>query len=208
MPLEMKEWTDRLFGGPAICSVERLQEIKEFCGPDSATLLRIAEVFENSPAMLAPYPEESINQAFWDLGDVAFRALADDAIDWSLRERVVNSFVTLFREYFAVRCQPVLGHLDEEGTPLNSACYMWWDFNCWLDSDSTPTSVLLPPIRSVLTIDHVACQESALHGLGHLRGRRQSLEVEGIIDDFLQHERNLRAELREYANQARAGRVL
>jgi hypothetical protein len=23
----------------------------------------------------------------------------------------------------------ILGHRNEQGSPLNSACYMWWDFD-------------------------------------------------------------------------------
>jgi hypothetical protein len=171
----------------------------------------LAEVFENV-ALFEPYSDESVNQALWDLSGFAFVALTDESIEWAVRWRLVSSFETLFREFFAVRCRPILGHLDEEGSPLNSACYMWWDFNCWYPAPDPLTrnrldSVCLAAMRAILAIDHVACQEGALHGLGHWH-RAQPAAVEDIIDEYLQRSPRLRRELRAYADSARAGYVL
>lgn len=201
----MKEWLDRLFGGSTEMSNDRLIELDDFCGPDQVTLLRLADVFENSSFLLAPYSDVTLDRAFWDLGSNVFAALGDKSIDWALRQRVIKSFEFLFRDLFAVRCWPVLGHLSEESGPLNSACYMWWDFDCW---HSTPSSPLLAVMRSTLAIDHVACQESALHGLGHWYYRQHRKEAEGIIEEFLERGQNLRIELRQYAHAARTGNVL
>jgi hypothetical protein len=202
--LEMVEWIDRVFGGPTSPDVNRLIELDEFCGPDQTTLLRLTEVFEAGGTLLARYSDESLNQAFWDLSSNVLFALGDKSIEWALRHRLIGSFETLFREFFAVRCMPALGHLDEAGSPLNSACYMWWDFDCWY---STPGSALVASMQSILAIDHAACQESALHGLGHWYHRGHSAAVQSIIDEFLESE-HLRVELREYAHSARAGYVL
>jgi hypothetical protein len=118
--------------------------------------------------------------------------------------RVFNSFEVLFREFFASRCEPALGHMSEGGA-LNGICYMWWDLYCWY---SIPDSNFLSMLRTILAIDHMACQESALHGLGHQRKiGKDNQEVEAIIDDFLRRERNLRPDLREYALSARKGMV-
>jgi hypothetical protein len=158
----MKEWMDRLFGGSVKASADRLIELDGFCGPDGTTLQQLAEVFESSATLLLPYSDETLNRAFWDLSSNVFFALGDESIEWALRERVINSFEILFREFFAVRCNPVLGHLDEEGSPLNSACYMWWDFDCWY---STPDSALLEAMRSILSIDHIAARRALCTGL-------------------------------------------
>ncbi len=206
----MKEWMDRLFRGPTTPDVDRLMELDEFCGPDTATFERLATVFEH-PAMLEPYPEESIAQALWDLSSNVMFALSDQSIESDLRHRLIRSFEILFREFFALRCSPALGHLSEGGS-LNTTCYMWWDLGCW---HSTPgplaedplDSAYLGSMKSILSIDHAACQESALHGLGHWH-REHSADVERIIDEFLAREPELRAELREYAHAARAGMVL
>jgi len=201
----MEDWINRLFGGCISPSVERLIELDKFCGPNAHTLGRLADVFENGAVLLAPYSDQTLNRAFWDLGSNVFFALGDKSIEWALRKRLINSFEILFREVFAIRCMPALGHLDELGGPLNSACYMWWDFDCWY---STPASALLRVMRAILTINHVACQESALHGLGHWLHRQHAGEVESIIDEFLAHNPHLRIELREYAKSARTGCVL
>src|SRR5260370_39723661 len=153
--------------------------------------------------MLTPYSDETLNRAFWDLSSVWY-ALGEESIASSLRHRVVNSFEILFREFFATRCSPILGHRNEHGSALNLACYMWWDLDCW---NFTPSSDLLEVMRSTLAIDHVACQESALHGLGHWYHRQQRAAVESIIDEFLDRETHLRVELRKYAEAARIGCV-
>jgi len=57
-----------------------------------------------------------------------------------------------------------------------------------------------------LELDHIACQESALHGLGHW-AHSYPERVEKIVDEFLTHNENLRPELKQYALQARSGKV-
>jgi hypothetical protein len=210
--LEMTEWMDRIFGRAVTPDFHRLIKFDEVCGRDLASLQRLTEVFENASTLLKPFSDESLNQSFWDLSSNVLVALTDESIEWPVRHRLIRSFETLFREVFAVRCRPTLGHLDEEGSRLNSACYMWWDFNCW---SATPDPLTRNPLdtayftsmQSILAIDHVACQESALHGLGHWH-RAHSAAVESIIDEFLERERHLRYPLREYAHSARSGCVL
>jgi hypothetical protein len=209
--LELSEWMDHVFGGPQYPSVERLIELEDYCNADIPTLQRLTEVFENAGTMLDRFPDDSLAQAFWDLGNGPLAAVENPSIEWPLRERFIRSFETLFREVFAVRCEPVLGHLSK-GSALNIACYMWWDFDCWRSSpDPIPNNpldtALLALMRTILAIDHVACWESALHGLGH-RHRDHGPEVEEIIDEFLGRESNLSPELRQYAANARTGYVL
>jgi len=90
-------------------------------------------VFEN-PATLLAHSDTTLNQALWDLSSEVFPAVLHETIAWDLRHRFIRSFETLFRGIFAMRCAPVLGHRSEKGSPLNLACYMWWDFDCWLPS--------------------------------------------------------------------------
>ena|SRR5271165_795267 len=209
----MKDWLDRIFGGPATSDAHRLVELDEFCGPDATTLERLAEVFENAATLLKPYADGSVSQAFWDLNSNVFFALSDESIEWVIRLRVIQSFEPLFRGLFAVRCQSTLGHLDKEGdSPLNTACYMWFDMGCWYSSP-VPLArnrldfAFLDSMRSILAIDHDACRESALHGLGHWH-QDHAESVENIIDEFLRREPHLQNELREYAQSARIGYVL
>lgn len=203
---ELKEWVAQVFDGPSEPDVNRLIELDEFCA--AATLRRLAEVFENAATLLAPYSDESIDQTFWNLSSDAFTGLTDQHIEWAVRRRFIESFDPLFREFFAARCRPALGHLSEEATGLNLSCYMWWDMmNLWYyQPDPLTRDACLASMRSILAIDHVACQESALHGLGHWH-RGHPTEVEGVIDEYLQRNPALREELREYANSARTGHV-
>jgi hypothetical protein len=209
--LELKEWAELIFGVSVEPSVERVIALDEFCGSDAASLQRLAEVFEGAGTLLAPYSDAAVAQAFWDLSSNVFPAVFEESIDWAVRHRFLRSFEPLFRNLFEVRCTPDLGHFSQ-GCPLNTACYMWFDFNCWTSTPDPLTrnrldTEFLASMRSILGIDHVACQESALHGLGHWH-RNHPAEVESIIDDFLERRPRLSEELREYAGYARQGRVL
>ena len=159
---ERKLWLDRLFGETDKEGVDRLMELDEFCAPDNTTFQRLAEVFETPAGSLARYSDERTAQALWDLSSNVFCDLGRPPGDWDLHIRVFKSFGVLFREFFAVRWEPALGHMDEGGA-LNGICYMWWDLGWYF----IPDPDMLAMLRSILAIDHVACQESALHGLGH-----------------------------------------
>jgi len=209
--LELKEWMDRVFGQADPSDYERLARLYGICGPDQTTLVRLTDVFENPATLLNPYSDEVLNQALWDLSSNVFSVVYDLAIDWALRHRFIRSFETLFRELFAVRCTPSLGHCSETGSPLNLACYMWWDFDCWSPAPDPLTrnpndSAFLASMRSILAIDHIACQESALHGLGHWH-HAQATAVESIVDEFLKSDGDLPDAMREYAAAARSGYV-
>jgi hypothetical protein len=181
----------------------------ELLESDQTTLLMLTQVLENPATLLRPYSDEALSQAFWDLSSEAFPIVHNVAIDWTLRHRFIRSFEILFRELFAARCTPTLGHWSEVGSALNSACYMWWDFGCWWMEPDPLTPAFLESMRSILAIDHVACQESALHGLGHWHGRHaHGAAVENIIDEFLKNEPHLSELLRVYAGAARCGCVL
>ena len=69
---------------------------------------------------------------------------------------------------------------------------------------------ILPTHRAtfrILRLQSVACQESALHGLGHWAVDYNTI-VRPIIDGYLSDNRALRPELRAYAEGARVGGVL
>jgi hypothetical protein len=94
--------------------------------------LFIAETFERSGELLAPFSDEQLNQGFWYLVSNScsefMDLLVDESVPSTLRLCVLRSVVPVFDQVMAVRCSPHLSHLDEQGEkPLNSACYMWWD---------------------------------------------------------------------------------
>lgn len=87
-------------------------------------------------------------------------------------------------------------------------CYMFWDLIPWVNG-GTDTKVALAffdIVEDILSLNHIACQESAIHGLGHVY-REHSLRVENIIDGFLADNSKIRPDLKNYALHARKGEV-
>ena len=105
------------------------------------------------------------------------------------RLRCVEAVGTFFAKLFASRCTPHLSHLSEAAAgPLNRVCYMWWDeFPCLALPDDPHRDAMhqaaLRTMERLLALDSLACQESALHGLGHWQ-RQHPNEVARIVDAF------------------------
>ena len=184
--------------------------------PAEITVDYITKFFASPIPFLKDYTDEQLNQGFWYLvsngcSDMMF-ALSEPSVPLEQRLRCLRSFGSVFEQLFAVRCSPHLSHSNEPGAcPLNSACYMWWDL---LPLSGQPSVSLQKPIDSAalevmantLALDSIACQESALHGLGHWQSAYPA-EVAKIIDHFLKENPQLRAELIRYAQSARCGCV-
>jgi Glu-tRNA(Gln) amidotransferase subunit E-like FAD-binding protein len=66
---------------------------------------------------------------------------------------------------------------------------------------------MLDVMERILSLDSIACVESALHGLGHAHAA-QPRQVERIIDRYLAQGRRAGAEITAYAQAARRGCVL
>ena len=160
------------------------------------------------------FGEKAIAEAIWHVygigGDIW------DATDPALgpaRTSFMHSVNTLYVKGFAVYCSRHLGHLDrgeEAERPLNSPCYMLWDMDgieCRaLHDDEEMSQLSFEVLKHALGIPHAACQESALHGLGHLASSHRD-HVRSIIQhQFLQVHRIL-PELVDYAKRAAHGAV-
>ena len=89
------------------------------------------------------------------------------------RQRCIEAIAILFEQIFASRAEPVLSHIDEPGgNALNIPCYMWFDVMPSVALADDPDQemlhrVLLGTMERILKLDNIACQEAALHGLGH-----------------------------------------
>jgi hypothetical protein len=93
------------------------------------------------------------------------------------RVRCVEAVASLFAQLFVPRCTPHLSHLSE--TEARSQNGVWWDeFPCLaLAGDpNLPTmqETALRTMARILGFSSIACQESALHGLGHWQRSRSS----------------------------------
>jgi hypothetical protein len=87
---------------------------------------------------------------------------------------------------------------------------MWWNlFPIFPQPGSLQIicDTALQVMADILALESLACQESALHGLGHWK-RAYPSEVQRIIDRFLETQKGLRPELVAYAKSAPSGCVL
>ena len=188
-------------------------------GPPAVTVQFLTRLFEHAPDVLQPYSDAQLNQGLWYIASNACSnhmfALMDERVPWPARERCIGSMHDLFAQCFAKRCTAHLGHLPETepgASPLNLVCYMWWDILPVGGQPDDPNGVplnreILGVMESTLQLDSVACQESALHGLGHWY-LHYPQRVAEIIDHFLKRQKGLREELRQYAMSAQRGCVL
>lgn len=180
-----------------------------------ACVAYLTRLFEE-PDILTPYSDAQVNQGFWYLvsntGSNYMFSLIEPGVAWPERQHGIRSIATLFTRLFALRCSDHLSHFDEAGAgALNGVCYMWWDI---FPAGGQPGNIELKPLdaellavmKRVLTLDSVACQESALHGLGHWHMSYPEI-VEPTIDEFLVRAGAARPDLLEYAKCARQGYV-
>jgi hypothetical protein len=218
--LTFDEWVIFVFDHPVDQS--RLEwywdlEADRWDAPAARTVEYLTRAFENALSVFEPYSDSQLNQGLWYLASNACSehmfALMDVSVPWPDRKRCIRSFYTLYEQCFAKRCTPHLSHLDEPGAgPLNSVCYMWWDILPVVGQPADPSRVemdreILQVMESALKLDSIACQESALHGLGHWQ-LYYSKPVKEIIQAFLQRNKTLPEKLQKYALNAASGCVL
>jgi hypothetical protein len=184
--------------------------------PADVSVAYLTRLFEDPEPAVAYFSDAQIAQGLYYLIDSGaggvVMVLGEAAVPLSDRERCVRAIYSLFAELFAPRCAPRLSHLDvgkaEDGpgtAELNGLCYMWWDIFSGGGLDLTP--VYLATMERILELDSIACQESALHGLGHWAAY-DARAVEAIVDRFLRRSQGLSSELTAYARSARVGCVL
>lgn len=142
-------------------------------------------------------------------GFAVIRDVGDASVTPVLRREIAARMDRLWTQIFAARCSTALGHLSEEGGMLNTFCYMFWDSFYGIEvADPAERHELeaafIEVMARILAIPHPACQESALHGLGHW-GRRFADRCDVLIGDFLAEGRAARPELVRYAKSARTG---
>jgi hypothetical protein len=175
----------------------------------------IAETFERSGELLAPFTDAQLNQGFYYLVGGSFsgftHSLVHAEVPLAVRLRVLRSFVPLFEQVMARRCSPHLSHLDEwPANPLNASCYMWWDILPLCGRPEDPAHAefdaeVLRILTRLLTIPQDACRESALHGISEWQLYYPGAEA--IVDEWLAQTPGLRPELASYAQRAKKGQV-
>jgi hypothetical protein len=181
----------------------------------------VTTLFENPLEYLSNYSDSQINEGLFFIVSTArsdhFYCLVEGDVDIALRRRCIRSIEVLTRELFAPRCSDNVWIYTK---PLNHICDLLWDLVVYcinstdLNSDGALWGVRNPEIDEevlatlsrILAMPSVACQQSALHGLGHLvdfAGLGSS-----VIQQYLNNNPDLRGDLREYAQNALVGRVM
>lgn len=184
----------------------------------SATKVRyLTRLFDDPSAALSVYSDAQVNQGFWYIVSTAcsdhMSALVDESVPLAERVACILSIENLYARCFAVRCSAHLSHgirAIEEASPLNSACYMFWDLMPLYPAPVDPQraalgQAVLHVLDAVLRLPSIACQESALHGLGHWEYNYPA-EVRACIARYLARTQPDGA-LRAYAEQAAQGNV-
>jgi hypothetical protein len=174
-----------------------------------------ALTFLNAGKDLVKYSDAQVNQGIWYAVSPEcldfIHALKSPEAPLANRLEAIENIFYLYSECYAKRCSEVLSHLDEEGSPLNLSCYMFWDIS-YLDyrmdipDGKQIQDAALDVLQKILTIEHRGCRESALHGLsGYALACPE--KAHQIIDQFLSQTK-LDDKLLVYARNAREGNVL
>jgi len=208
--MSFDEWVKFIFNHPVSDDIKSAwywdDQLNEFWDKWIFSEERIAErqleyatrLFQDSAFLLAIYSPEQINQGFWFLlsGPSDF-ALVDfiwnNELPWHLREQCIKSMAKPFQIIFTQ-------------IPEQDSCNMWWDLlrNFEVNVDLKVIEVMFQTMIEVLRVPSLACQVSALHGLGHIKhiGKRK------VIEDYLRVNINLDNETRDYALAAIEGKIL
>jgi hypothetical protein len=175
----------------------------------------LGRLFRDSGRLLAPYSDDQVGQGLnyisspscSDYGHCAI----DDEVPLTARLELIAGIAELYRQVYAHRLPPLLGHLDETRGALALSCYMWWDVFPWYLEPEDPgrrevDERMLTTLEEVLALHSAPCQEAALHGLAH-SAYPPPARVREIIDRFLASGAVARPELVTYAKRARQGHV-
>jgi hypothetical protein len=192
--------------------------------PPELALAFPTELFENPLPYLSSYSDGQINQG---INFIVYRAcskhfdgLMDHRVDLGLRTKCIRSLEDLSRELFAPRCSDNAWTYAKPYTkPLDHMCHMLWDFivreadsgrnldgTYQIARDPEIDKEFLDTLARILAMPSIACQQSALHGLGHLAKEAQL--GSNVVQQYLNDNPNLRSDLREYAQRALVGTVL
>jgi|SRR5579871_2267267 len=185
---------------PWYCDVEVLFDARRVCE-------FYIQLFRNPDFLVQMYSKDKLEQGFWAIHGDAFdcssqRIIADTDIPFSLRCECIRSMADLFTRFFAIES-------------LETSVFMWWDSLCydWHSGvrdrslggeDESLQDVFFEVLSGLLRSDSKACQDAALHGLGHLHHPKTSETIEA----FLSQHSDLGDERRTYALSASRFEVL
>ena len=148
--------------------------------------------------LLERFTREQLEQGFW--------AIQSSNIDCSVYEIIWNTDVPLEIRESCVRTMSDLFALLFSKDALETSVEMWWDSMAydWYcgnrarkkgGEDESMQDTMFFTLEKILGLDSMACQDAALHGLGHLCHP----QTKKLIDVFLEKNPSISNERREYA---------
>lgn len=147
--------------------------------PAGVTLEYLTRLFATSVSSVGRFNDGQLNQGFWYLASPSCSdhmfTLVDTSLSEASRLACVRSMIQLFSELFSARCTDALSHgnsTSDDKSELNAILYMWWDVIPMHGRPDDPSrkqldAEVLTVLECQLKSCSLACQESALHGLGH-----------------------------------------
>ena len=192
---EVKKWSDELEDGVIAPKSPSLQIEYLTC------------IFSYPKESFTPYSADQVGQGLNYLlnsYDKMIAAVFDDSVPWSERQQCLNSIFTLFKDFFASKCEPNQKHYAGS-KELDFICYMWWDiFPTWGTSNPDFNRTCLAVMEQTLYLKSWACCESAIHGLNHWCHNHKE-EVNAIINRFLKARKNIPSSVQQHAIWAKNG---
>lgn len=176
------------------------------------SLTHLTRLFADPVTSLADYGDDDIAAGLWRLlayGDITVGVVGDITLPLADRTACVAAISTVYRDLFLPRCSEGLGRLSEQQSELDGACYMFWDIADIGGAPGTRDGTLLEDavlevLEHALGLPHAACQESAVHGLGH-RVDRHPRRAPEILDRWRRTGRARDPRLDAYAAAAGSG---
>lgn len=176
-----------------------------YWGPGDEHIVEyVAHAFEDTRRLVDIYSAARVARvidAFFYEAD--YGVFGDTSCPYELRTRLFRSIVPVYRDLYASLCGNALGHKNQ---PTQFACYMWWELIPWVpDREPLIDDVVYEVFEALLSLPSEACQESALHGLGHAHDDKRGRSL-SLIRIFLERE-GMSPELRQYAENALTGGI-
>ncbi|CAA7623628.1 hypothetical protein [Magnetospirillum sp. UT-4] len=203
MTHDFDEWITQVFAAATAAG----PGVEEDAEPARA-LGHLTRLWERPEVLTDRFSADDIGRMLWFLVDPSCSShgltLGDESLPWLDRSRAIRAIAPLYNNLLARQCQPELSHGKASPvSEINMVCYMFWDI-CPLapqgaegaatEHDETCLTVL----ASILAIPHPACQEGALHGLGHW-AEVFPKRVAAIVDEFLYRTEGVSDMVRPYA---------
>lgn len=197
-----RDWIEAVFEAPDLAEQMSLLQVEN---------VRFAsQLFRNLGAEIARYDNDRVSEGleyiFYSHKSNIPAAITGTCCPLDERLACMRAAASMYRDCFETRCEPVLLHRREPYQEMIAVtCYMLWDASGllhWKDGREAVLDVL----KVGLGCANPACQESALHGLGHLS--HYEPRVSAIIGEYLaQRAGTIRPELVSYAQLASRGHV-